>query len=194
MSERARAGGRSSRTDPRRRKRPRPTPSWLMEQKDLDEIARRRCLMVLRVLSGEQPVTEAIAEAKVSRGTYYKLETAALKAMLAALAPGASLDITAAADGATRKIAELEEKVKKLEQERRRADRLWLLTKKLVKPGALKTAAGRPPGSRNRSSTRSGTSGSAGSRGKKTTSSPAAESSTIHRPDGAGGPSSGIAS
>lgn len=165
-----------------------------MEQKDLDEIARRRCLMVLRVLSGEQPVTEAIAEAKVSRGTYYKLETAALKAMLTALAPGASLDITAAADGASRKIAELSEKVKKLEQEKRRADRLWLMTRKLVKPGALKTAAGRPPGSKRRSSTRSGASDSAGSKAIRTTSPPAAEGSSIHRPDGADAPSGGSAS
>ena len=194
MSARAQHGGSTSRVDPRRQKRARPTPSWLMEQADLDEIARRRCLMVLRVLSGELPVTDAIQEAKVSRGTYYKLETAALKAMLTALAPGAGADISAAADGAHKKIAELEEKVKKLEQEKRRSDRLWLLTKKLVPKGPLKTAPGRPPGSKNRSSTKSGTSSSTSSTRTKVASSPTTELSSIHTPDGGDEPSGGSAS
>src|SRR5262245_41158938 len=49
-----------------RRHRARPTPSWLLEQQDLDEIARRRCLMVLSVLSGETPVTDAITSSNIS--------------------------------------------------------------------------------------------------------------------------------
>ena len=38
----------------RRPTRPRPTPRWLSKATDLDEIGRRRCLMVLSVLAGEQ--------------------------------------------------------------------------------------------------------------------------------------------
>ena len=80
-----------SRSTPvRRRRRARPTPKWIRTRQDLDEVARRRCLMVLRVLSGEVPVTEVIAEAQISRGTYYSLEDRALRAMIAALAPSAA--------------------------------------------------------------------------------------------------------
>ena len=50
-----------------RKQRSRPTPKWLMTSADLDTIAQQRCLMVLRVLSGETPVTEAISEAGISR-------------------------------------------------------------------------------------------------------------------------------
>src|SRR5438270_8570674 len=74
----------------RRKHRPRPTPKWLENSQELDAIARSRCLMVLSVLSGEKPVTDAIAETKISRGTYYQLEAKALNAMLAALNPIAS--------------------------------------------------------------------------------------------------------
>src|SRR5947208_2149561 len=73
----------------RRKRRARPVPSWLKEQQDLDEMAKRRCLLVLEVLSGAKPVTEAIEEAKISRPLYYQLETKALRGMLNALAPGA---------------------------------------------------------------------------------------------------------
>jgi hypothetical protein len=189
MSERVQRGARAKRGTAAKM-RARPMPVWLMEQQDLDEMARRRCLMVLRVLSGEQPVSEAIAEARISRGTYYKIETAALKAMLAAVAPGAPTEITAAADGAQRRIADLEQKVKKLEQERRRSERLLLMTRKLVKPGPMKTGAGRPPASRKRSgSTKAGRSSSSSSR-----TSPTSVVPSIHRKDGAEEPSGGIAS
>ena len=67
--------------------RSRPTPKWLLTSEDLDQIAQQRCLMVLSVLSGETPVTEAIAQAGISRATYYQLETRALSAMLRALGP-----------------------------------------------------------------------------------------------------------
>src|SRR2546423_3901723 len=73
----------------RRRHRARPVPGWLKEQQDLDEMAKRRTLMVLEVLSGQKPVTDAVEEAQISRPLYYQLETKAVRAMLAALQPGA---------------------------------------------------------------------------------------------------------
>ena len=63
-----------------------------MKSEEIDRIAQQRCLMVLSVLSGEKPVTDAIAEAGISRGTYYQLETRALSAMLRALGPLASAE------------------------------------------------------------------------------------------------------
>ncbi len=155
MAERKRRAGSRSRTaapetkvDSRTRRRARPTPAWLMEPGDLDEMARRRCLLVLSVLSGETPVTDAIEEAKISRGTYYQLESRALRAMLAALSPGSADDGASLSHSA--KIAELEKKVARLEQEKRRAERLLLVTRQVIKPGALTTGAGRPPKSRTR--------------------------------------------
>ena len=58
----------------------------------MDDIARRRCLLVLRVMSGDVPVTDAIEEVGMSRATYYKLEERALRAMLAVLSPGSGAD------------------------------------------------------------------------------------------------------
>jgi hypothetical protein len=128
--------------------RPRPTPQWLMTSTELDQIAQRRCVKLLSVLSGETSVTDAIAEMQISRGTYYQLETKALGAMLTALTPGA--EGASATDGTlTGQLRALEEKVKKLEQGKRRAERLLLLTRRVVKPGPSKVKAGRPPGTRN---------------------------------------------
>ena len=124
------------------RRRARPTPSWLTERKDLDEIAQRRCLMVLSVLSGETPVSDAIEQAQVSRGTYYQLEERALRAMLVALTPGSG---EAPSESPAHRIAELEQKIVRLEREKRRGERLLLLTRKVVKDGPLKVGAGRPP-------------------------------------------------
>ena len=133
------------------RRRARPTPSWLKERKDLDEMARRRCMMVLSVLSGERPVTDAIEEAQISRGMYYQLEERALEAMLSALMPGGEKSPSASPAA---RIAELEAKVATLEREKRRSERLLLLTRKLVKRGSMKSAPGRP---RKKSSERSST-------------------------------------
>lgn len=127
----------------RERRRPRPTPRWLVEKQDLDEVARRRCLLVLSVLSGERPVTDVIEEAQISRGTYYQLEERALNAMLLALLPGTTAPGAPGADLAARRIEELEAKVTQLEQEKRRAERLLLLTRKVMKPGTVKAAQGR---------------------------------------------------
>ena len=96
-------------------------------------MARRRALMILSVLSGEKPVTDAVAESGMSRMTYYQLESKALAAMVAALSPSAPGRPPAATEAA--KVRELEEKVKTLEQEKRRAERLLYVTRKLVRPG-----------------------------------------------------------
>jgi hypothetical protein len=87
--------------------------------------------MLLSVLSGEKPVTDAISEASISRGTYYQLETRALGAMLRALAPGASEVETEGSP--IRLISQLEAKVRHLERARRRSERLLLMTRRLVK-------------------------------------------------------------
>lgn len=152
--------------DQRRKHRSRPTPTWLLEQQDLDEIARRRCLMVLSVLSGERPVTDAIAEAQISRGTYYHLEERALRAMLEALKPGAETKSEPSELPALRRVAELEAKLGQLEKEKRRSERLLLLTRKMVKAGPMKTGAGRPRRLRDPESSSAGA-GSAPSRSSK---------------------------
>jgi hypothetical protein len=150
-----------------RKHRARPTPKWLMQAEELDEIARRRCLMVLEVLSGAKAVTDVIEQGEMSRGTYYKLEERALGGMLRALSPTVGADGT---DGhalvtALERVTDLEEKVAKAEKEKRRSDKLFLLTRKLVKSGPLTTASGRPPGSRNRPrSTKNGPKPSPGSK------------------------------
>jgi hypothetical protein len=118
-----------------RKHRRRPVPRWLKSSKEVEALARSRCLMLLSVLSGEVPVTDAIAQAKISRGTYYQLETRALQAMLAAMNPLAASSSTGAADlsAAMSRIAQLESLVKRLEQDRRRTQRLLLLTRKSIR-------------------------------------------------------------
>lgn len=159
----------------RRKPRRRRTPSWLRNP-EFDALARSRCLMLLSVLSGEKAVTEAITEAKISRPTYYQLETRALSAMLAALnplassAPSGSPDLSAAAT----RIAQLEARVERLEQEKRRSQRLLLLTRKSMRLPPPRR--GRPPKSVLLGSIPSGRSRSRGS--KATASSGSASTST----------------
>jgi len=138
---------RTVRTDSpqQRKRRSRPTPRWLEKQTDLDVIAKNRVMMVLAVLSGEKPVTTAVEEAQISRGFYYQLETKAINAMLLALAPGGDGDPSPDAMGLTARIRDLEEKLAKAEQEKRRADRLLFVTRKLAGPSTIKTHRGRPP-------------------------------------------------
>jgi hypothetical protein len=148
-----------SRGGRRRRQRARPTPRWLLKSAELDQVAKARCLMVLSVLSGETPVTEAISGAGISRGTYYQMETRALNAMLRVLSPTVP-DEELASPSPVRRILELEEKVKKLEQARRRSERLLVLTRKVVKGAPLtrrarKTSSTPSGGRPSRSSTRS---------------------------------------
>lgn len=131
----------------RRRHRSRPIPRWLKSSQQLDAIARSRCLLLLSVLSGETPVTEAIAKAKLSRATYYKLETRALQAMLAALNPlaGQAEDGRADLSLASARISELEGRVKLLERDKRRSERLLLLTRKSLKAPVTTAHRGRWP-------------------------------------------------
>lgn len=138
----------------RRSERKRGVPRWLTGRMDLDQVAQRRTLMILSVISGHTPVTTAIAEYGISRPLYYQLETKGLVGMMQALVPGANA--ASSPDDATpmRRIAELEAKIARLEQDNRRLERLLLLAKKVLPPGpiAMPEKRGRKP----RSSTNAG--------------------------------------
>jgi hypothetical protein len=124
-----------------RKRRPRPMPKWLRKKGELDEIAQRRTLMLLEVLSGTTPVTTAIEEAQISRGTYYQLEDRALKAILEAMEPGAG---PGRPPETTSRLLQMEERVKELESAKRRLERLLSMTRKVLRPGSMKVAPGRP--------------------------------------------------
>ena len=111
--------------------------------------------MILSVLSGETPVTDAIERAQISRGHYYQLEERALKAVLEAMEPGAS---PGRPPETTTRLLQLEEKLKQLEADKRRLERLLTMTRKVLRPGPMKTGLGRPR------SARDGRSASPGSR------------------------------
>lgn len=129
-----------------RKPRRRAVPRWLLKSQAVDAVARSRCLMVMSVLSGEVPVTEAVVQAKVSRATYYQLETRALMGMLSALNPrgpgGKRRTPDAMVSG---RIEALEAKVTRLEQEKRRVERLLMLTRKTLGAPRLPGCRGRPP-------------------------------------------------
>ena len=112
--------------------------------------------MVLSVLSGETPVTEAIQTAGISRGTYYQLETRALNAMLRALGPLGSAEGLETTP--RRQIAALEAKVKSLEQAGRRGQRLLLMTRRVIASREKKTSSTRPGKGPSRSSRKKPTS------------------------------------
>lgn len=175
----------SSKPDRRRAPRRRCVPRWLTGRKDLDQVAQRRTLLILSVLSGHTPVTTAIAEHGISRPLYYQLETKGLIGMMKALVPGANA--ASSPDDATpmQQIVELEEKVARLEQENRRLERLLFFAKKVLPPGplAFPQKRGRKPG---RKSTPAGRAPSPSSM-KKPTPSTAAPSS-IPTPAGASAP------
>lgn len=129
--------------DGRSKPRPRQVPKWLKTREGLDAIARARCLMVLSVLSGEKPVTAAIKQARISRGAYYQMETRALEAMLAVLNPMATV-VQKPAKEPKAKAQEIETllgRIKVLEQDKRRTQRLLLLTRKTV---SARVKTGRP--------------------------------------------------
>jgi hypothetical protein len=128
--------------------------------------------MVLSVLSGEKPVTDAIQEAGISRGMYYQLETRALGAMLRALTPGAD---ETEEGSPQRQVAKLEQKVKLLEQGKRRVERLLLMTRRVM--GPIKTR-----------STTSGRGPSRSSRRRKKNPAAKPPSPSIPVPTGAGAP------
>jgi hypothetical protein len=168
-------------TGRRRALRTRPVPRWLTGRADLDQVAQRRCLLVLSVLSGEKPVTTAITELGISRPLYYQLETRALLAMLQALAPGASSASSPEEASPAFRIADLEERVRNLEQDKRRLERLLFLTRKVLPPGpvAVPSRRGRKP--RQLSSG----AGLARSRGSTRTTKLPPASPSIPTPDGA---------
>lgn len=135
-------------------------------------MARRRCLLILSVLSGEKPVSDAIAQSGLSRNTYYQLEEKALEGMLEALGPAPS----GRKPDQSAEIAALHARVTRLEEEKRRAERLLLLTRKVVRRGRLTLPGlGRP---------RSTTTGARPSSGSATT----AGNPSTPRPTGEGGP------
>ena len=125
--------------------RARPVPKWLKNPQGLDAIARSRCLMVLSVLSGEKPVSEAIAQARISRGTYYQMETRALNAMLAALNPIATVAPAVRPDLSATRIEALVARIRTLEQDKRRTQRLLLLTRKSIRAPLTTGRRGRLP-------------------------------------------------
>lgn len=136
---------RAASSKPTRKLRPRPRPRWLTASSGLEEIAQRRCLLILSVLSGERPVTEAVAEAQMTRALYYQLEKRALLAMLRAVSPGSEAAGSEDSTSSAGRVRSLEEKVARLEKEKRRTERLLFLTRTLIRPGPLKTKAGRKP-------------------------------------------------
>ena len=152
----------------RRVDRKRGVPRWLTGRKDLDEVAQRRTLLILSVLSGQTPVTAAITEHGISRPLYYQLEMKGLVGMMRALVPGANA--ASSPDDATpmRQIIELETKVTRLEQENRRLERLLFFAKKVLPAGpvAFPQKRGRKPGRR---STSGGLAPSLGSKKPATT-------------------------
>ena len=163
--------------DRRREPRRRGVPRWLTGRKDLDQVAQRRALLILSVLSGHTPVTTAIAEHGISRPLYYQLEMKALVGMMRALVPG--VNAASSPDDATpmQQIVELEEKVARLEQENRRLDRLLLMAKKVLPEGplAFPQRRGRRPGRR---STTNGHEPSPASKKPTTTSAPSTSTPT----------------
>jgi hypothetical protein len=166
-------------SDSRRKCRKRPVPGWLSNNKELDEMAKRRCLLVLSVLSGEKPVTQAIEEGQISRPLYYDLETRALRAMLQALTPQHAASQDGATTTPTQRIAELEAKVARLERDKRRAERLLLLTRHVVKAGPLTMGVGRKRAARKSSR--------AGSKPSVRSTKPTAQPSGAPSPTEAGG-------
>jgi hypothetical protein len=119
-----------------------------LSREDIDAMAKRRCLMLLAVLSGQSTISQAIKDAEISSAMYYQLETRALNAMLEALAPAAK---TENGQERSRSFSSLQARVTHLEQEKRRLERLLSMATKIVRPGPMKTAMGRPPKKRTRS-------------------------------------------
>ena len=132
----------TSRGGGKRRRRSRPTPRWIRDGRDMDEMAQRRALMVLSVLSGEVTVSDAIESTGISRGTYYKMEEKALKAMVRALLPGANEAADSEALSAAKRIEELQKQIEGMEKEKRRRERLESLAQKIVGSGPLTTKRG----------------------------------------------------
>jgi hypothetical protein len=131
----------------------------------MDEMAQRRAVMILGVLSGQVTVTDAIESTGISRGTYYKLEEKALKAMVRALLPGADEASDSEALSAAKRIEELQAKLEQMEKDKRRTERLESLVTKIVRSGPLTTGKGPKKGSRSCSTSSSKSSASTRTKG-----------------------------
>ena len=169
MKSAPRAESTTAKPKQKRRNRSRPTPRWLKAQAEGPEaVAQRRCLLVLAVLSGEQPVTDAIESTGVSRQLYYQLEEKALKGMLHALGPGseANEDLALSLAG---QLEASQARVKQLETEKRRAERLLLLTRKLIRPGPVTVGRGGRPRTYKPRSTKAGLASSTSGQTKSAT-------------------------
>lgn len=134
-----------------RRKRGEVRLPTALSRADIDAMAKRRCLMLLAVLSGQSTISQAIKDAEISSAMYYQLETRALNAMLEALAPASN---TENGQERSRSFSTLQARVTHLEQEKRRLQRLLALATKIVKAGPMKTAMGRPTTKRRTRSTK----------------------------------------
>ena len=154
----------TSRGAEKSRRRSRPTPRWIRDGKDMDEMAQRRALMVLSVLSGEVTVSDVIEKAKISRGTYYKLEERALKAMIRSLLPGSNESADSEALTAAKRIEELQAKIEQMQRDKRRREKLESLAQKIVGSGPLTTNRG--PKKSSRSCSRASRTSSASTRKK----------------------------
>ncbi len=156
-------------TPQQRARRARTTPLWLAQSSpDVNEIARRRSLMLLSVLSGETPVTTAIEREQISRQTYYLWETRALQAVLAAmvpteLAPGYDPAVTP-----EQRIASLERQLAQSERSCQRAERMLSLTRQAIRTVPVTTGRRGRPRTKASSPTNSTRSGSSSSRPSKT--------------------------
>lgn len=131
-----------------RKHRSRPVPRWLKAQAESPEsIGQRRALLLLSVLSGEKPVTDALEGTGLSRQLYYQLEEKALQAMVRALSPGTTdASAEAQAESLKKELQELRARVRQLEAEKRRAERLLFLTRKVMPAGPMSSGRGRPKG------------------------------------------------
>jgi len=166
--------------DGRRKTRSRPMPKLLTGDADaLDELAKRRCLMVLSVLSGQRPVSDVIEEAKLSRQTYYQLEIRAIQGMLRELGTShGSVEAQMAQLHADNTV--LKKELARLQTTNRRLEHLLLVTRKVLKSGPMTLAnRGRPRKVHTPRSASTGTSDSNISRtvSKATTESPSSASS-----------------
>lgn len=89
--------------------------------------------MILSVLSGEKSVTQATEEADITRALYYQIERRALEAMIEAVTPKPPGRRNKTCD----QIQALQAQIETLEKDKRRAERLLFLTRKVLKRGPL---------------------------------------------------------
>lgn len=105
------------------------------------DIAKRRCVMILNVLSGRLPVSDAIEAAGISRAAYYQQEAKALQGMLEALEP--TPRGKPPSSDATKEMTALRKKVESLQEQNRRLEKLVSLTSKILDTGSVKASGGR---------------------------------------------------